>query len=337
MNSLWTNHYWSYGSDPRNGDPITLTIGPDTRTLVLDVDIEPLGPVVCTFANPEDFGPLATAQWTAEEWSSDAPKTFPIPEHTGGTHVARCISGGADQPNWIIEWWIYSQEEDTRTEVVLTDDEYLYSTRDTDQYDSPGPARPVTSGDIVRISGAPGTWPQDENVRVLLFSGAILQAPPISIPGAIVSADGSTVEFEMVAEPSPGYFRPDATFQVRASSSTEGPPVHTEATSFKAPLVYVAEAPPTVAITLSARYALSFQRVTATAVVKTASTPTPDGTVSFAVNGKSVGTVPLGSDGTATFRLPKLAKDRYSVTATFTPATGSPPTVSPGAWLRVLY
>jgi len=332
----FTDDYRSYGGDPRIGAaPLPVDVGQDTRTLVLDVDTVPLGAVTCEFAFVEGFEALATRTWTADEWASDAAKTLTIPQSIDSIHVLTCESGGSGQPRWISQWWVDVRADEVGPEAVFSDDEeYLSFSRGTAQHGYAGPRRAVSNGDLVRVVGPAGTWPAYGYRLVTLHRSADDRDPVIDIRSAVVSDDGSALEFRMPAEPTAADSGSDAYFTVDVFSSSEDGPARSAAASFRAPLVFGAAAAVEVSTSVSARYALSFQRLTATARIS-GSTGTLTGTVSFAANGRTVGTTPV-SGTEARVRLPALTKGTYSITATFTPADGSPPVTSPGAWLRVL-
>lgn len=337
-------HYWHFGD--LDG---SLRVGNNVRTFVADLGL-PIDETVRCWASTSTFEYYEQTKSETEWLASPA---IPLPDDftiaPGDTLNVTCVTGEEEYyAGFYIRWTLLAVAGDDEIVALPTDPDTAWS-RHSYNYVSPEnptvvPAQP---GDSVRVVGPAGTFLPDQPL-----SGAFGPGNPSTgdfsylyfSEDAAVSADGSTLTFTLPTDVLPMFDAEPLYARFATGPTTDEFPdgERSERTVWWGGFDLRPSDAPQVASSaraaLSLNNALSIQRVKAIAVISVPEYYSSEGTVTFRVDGKPVGTavVTAESNNRASLLLPKLPRGKHVVTVEFGGSERVAPSVSRAAVLRIL-
>lgn len=322
-----------------------IEIGTATRSIRIDTGFEITGASMQCYFGPADGGDISTRTWHPEEWDLPEQRALTVPAGrvvAGAVYELRCETG-----DWAYEraiWSIVAIEGGAATVAVSPDPAKLVTEREIVAL-SGGELerRTLTAGELVAITGSPGTWARPgvvDGASITLRSST--GSAELEMAEPWISNDRSTLTFLMHQRATTATLSGDIEIDVRTHSTLAGSDTvpsreyeawwHTEAT------LVDSKVSSSVRVALSSEYAVSLRRVTGTARVVVPGTPHPLGTATVVVDGAVVQRIPLkdGAGGKVSFTLPLLPRGTHEVRVIYSGSDGARGSLSPSTFVRVV-
>ena len=263
----------------------------------------------CAFIN--NAGTLVSATFTAEEWDAPGGAQMAIPAGalSPGADQLICTSAGAER-DWRMRWYLGTSPG--ATTVFAPADPYLVA--DTRTFDS-GPSHVILPGATVVLEGP---WeyadPEFDGYARAVLTSSDRRFDPIHLP-AMTGSDGLVVQIP--SDLPAGFTDAPATLAGESGMSRQAPETWATRTAWSGPVSFEAAASSSTYLALERRVGTSRERLTASALVKSSAGVVSGGTMDFFLDSKLVGSVVVDAKGRASLELPKLARGKHVVVATF--------------------
>ncbi|MGC5221926.1 Ig-like domain-containing protein [Micromonospora sp. DT81.3] len=273
---------------------------------------------------------LVSATFTAEEWDAPAGAQMVIPAGalSPGAEQLICTSAGAEG-EWRMRWFLGTSPGSTN--IFAREDPYLVVEART--FDS-GPPHVISPGATVLLEGP---WeyadPEFDGYASAVLTSSDRRFAPINLP-ASTSSDGLVVQIP--SDLPAGFTDAAATLAGESGYSRQAPETWAYRTAWSGPVTFEAAAPSSTFLALERRVGTSRERLTASALVKSSAGVVAGGTIDFFVDEKLVGSVAVDAKGRASLELPKLARGKHVVVATFRGTGAVKSSSSAASSLRIL-
>ena len=317
-----------------------IVIGPETTTVLVDLGPSIAGgDVDCS----SEQGVIADASWTRQQW--DTAPTHPVELRPGtirpgSTYGYHCTQGQAREVFFTV---VAAIGAPTTVELTANPDELVHQDVLLDRADPGTDPRPVAPGDVLRVTGPPGTWgtPAEGAAATVTVNCRDFSTAPAG--DVSISPDGATVQATIPADLDPGCRNGlgslrVSTLAIATGGSTTGATTKVRWTGeLKFP--DGPRAASTTSLRLDRPLTLSFLPTTAIITVRTDVVPAVRGRVDVYVDGALVPSgveVPRAMSSTVRLLLATLGRGKHTVVAVFRENQSVLGSSSPDVPLRIV-
>ena len=166
-----------------------------------------------------------------------------------------------------------------------------------------------------------GPWesadPEFDGYASAVLTSSDPRFAPINLPAMTGASDPYGLVVQIPSDLPAGFTDAPATLAGESGWSRQAPETWATRTAWSGPVSFEAAASSSTFLALERRVGTSRERLTASALVKSSAGVVAGGTMDFFLDSKLVGSVVVDAKGRASLELPKLARGKHVVVATF--------------------